>query len=320
MNAAKNSRKNKNNRNNTRRKNSHPSLLKIPDEYDLNKGIHFLDIRGYSDFLFWITEPSQRSILKVYCDSAGLQSYFENNINKILQAGYIFQISVNKEKYITGFAILDNKLRNIITILEICVGVKRGGIGRQMIEACVEFGKRRGVTEIDIEAVAYVIDFYTKLGFKDKYKSNSDETCASVRREIQAYKEWSEDFSRKMGNHHEYYIQMYFDLENKRKEYNKYKMEIDFARMDMDKWKRKYEALQKKTTNADKLQTAKEDMEGAEEDFHTAVSEFETIRPVFESSHAEWNEVVEELKAHGFSERSVLNPPHPRNCHMVLKI
>jgi hypothetical protein len=61
-------------------------------------------------------------------------------------------------------------------------------------------------------------------------------------------------------------------------------------------------------------------MEGAEEDFHTAVSEFDKIRPVFESSQAEWNGVVEQLKARGLSERSVLNPPHPRNCHMVLKI
>jgi GNAT superfamily N-acetyltransferase len=318
MNAAKNSRKNKKNRNNTRRNNNRARLLKIPDSFEFSDGIHFISKRTGYDFLYWITVPEQINILKHYCDSAGLQRYFEDSVNKIVQPEYVFQIAV-KDKYIEGFSILHMR-KSRMEILEICTGVKRGGVGKRMIEACVAFGRDNGIVTIEVEAVASAIDFYTKLGFKDIFKENGGETCVSTRRELRRYTEWAESFRSRMGNSHEYFIDIYKTLQKKQSEYRKQESEVEFARMDMKKWAGKYKLKQDKGANTETLEAAKADMDGAKEDYEQELAKFQAIQGEFESARAEWNAIVEQLKSHGMTERELLNPPHPRNCNMAFEI
>lgn len=192
-------------------------LLKIPVEFDYSEGIHIISanpiytrtnrgninvnsmtniltneikgalqsafpLREDAPFLTWITQASQTQILKTYCMSPGLQDYYQKNIKKILKRNYFFEIAVNKDKMITGVAILDHRSYNIhdkgkfirygrnIEIVEICTAVKRGGLGRQLIQRCIDFARAFGCDKVTVEAVPAAMDFYIKLGFIDDHK------------------------------------------------------------------------------------------------------------------------------------------------------
>lgn len=133
-------------------------------------------------FLRWITQAPQVEILKPYCMTPGLQLYYQRTIKKILNRNHFFEIAVNKDKLITGVAILEHTFYNIhdrgkfiryarnIEIIEICTAVKRGGLGRQMVQRCIEFARAFGCDTVKVDAVPSAMDFYIKLGFIDEHK------------------------------------------------------------------------------------------------------------------------------------------------------
>jgi GNAT superfamily N-acetyltransferase len=139
-------------------------------------------------FLRWITEGPQVDILKTYCGTPGLQLYYERNIRKILKRNYFFEISVTREGYIEGFSILNHGTYNIIKdskflrvgrnmdILEICTGIKRGGIGKHLVETSIQFARAFGCDKMTVEAVPNAIDFYLKLGFLDNFKESMEKS------------------------------------------------------------------------------------------------------------------------------------------------
>lgn len=151
-----------------------------------------IPLRQDPAFLRWITQAPQVEILKTYCMTPGLQLYYQRTIKKILSRNHFFEIAVNKDKLITGVAILEHTFHNIhnrgkiirysrnIEINEICVAIKKGGLGRQMIQRCIEFARAFGCDTIKVDAVASAIDFYIKLGFIDEFKEEMEKKYPHV--------------------------------------------------------------------------------------------------------------------------------------------
>jgi N-acetylglutamate synthase-like GNAT family acetyltransferase len=141
--------------------------------------------------LKWITGAPRIKVLKAYCGTPGLELYYTETIKNILKRNYFFEIAVNKEGYIEGFAILNHSVYNqagvpvrSISISELCSGVKRGGVGRRLVEKCIEFARAFGCKKVELSSVPTAIEFYEKMGFVDIYKRENTESCKITRDEI----------------------------------------------------------------------------------------------------------------------------------------